>query len=161
MSSVLAGRWRISPDVREEAAMYALRVMANFAVEVRSVLGAGTPIHRRLRDRLVALGLTTIAFDLVCGALAYLFEHGQADSQVRSFGSAIFWTTTQLLTVSSNLSDPISAPARILDVVMEMYAITVIGTLAAAFGAFLIKRGDQLDAAGSAVEHEPGVQRDG
>ncbi len=134
--------------------MYALRVMANFGAEVRSVLGAGTPIHGRLRDRLVALALTTIGFDLVCGALAYLFEHGQANSQIHTFGSAIFWTTTQLLTVSSNLSNPISAPARILDVVMEIYAITVIGTLAAAFGAFLIKRGDQLDAAGSAIEDE-------
>jgi hypothetical protein len=134
--------------------VYALRVMANFAAEVRSVLGAGTPIHGRLRDRLVALALTTIGFDLVCGALAYLFEQGQANSQIHTFGSAVFWTTTQLLTVSSNLSNPISAPARILDVVMEIYAITVIGTLAAAFGAFLIKRGDQLDAAGSAIEHE-------
>jgi hypothetical protein len=141
-------------EVLEEAAVYALRVMANFAAEVRCVLGAGTPIHGRLRDRLVALALTTIGFDLVCGALAYLFEQGQANSQIHTFGSAIFWTTTQLLTVSSNLSNPISAPARILDVVMEIYAITVIGTLAAAFGAFLIKRGDQLDAEGSAIEHE-------
>jgi hypothetical protein len=128
--------------------------MANLAAEVRSVLAADTPIHGRLRDRLAALALTTVGFDLVCGALAYLFEHGQANSQIRTFGSAIFWTTTQLLTVSSNLSNPISAPARILDVVMEIYAITVIGTLAASFGVFLIRRGDQLDRAGSAVEHE-------
>jgi ABC-type phosphate/phosphonate transport system permease subunit len=139
--------------------VYALRVMANFAAEVRSVLAAGTPIHRRLRDRLAALALTTVGFDLVCGALAYLFEHGQADSQIRSFGGAIFWTTTQLLTVSSNLSNPISAPARVLDVLMEIYAITVIGTLAAAFGAFLIRRGDQLDAAGSAAEQERPLPR--
>jgi hypothetical protein len=140
------------PGVLEEAAVYAIRVMANFAAEVRSVLAAGTPIHGRLRDRLAALALTTIGFDLVCGALGYLFEHDQAHSQIRTFGSAIFWTTTQLLTVSSNLSNPISAPARILDVVMEIYAITVIGTLAAAFGAFLIRRGDQLDAVAGAVE---------
>ncbi len=126
--------------------------MANFAGELRRVFGADTPDHGRLRDRLVALVLTTIGFDLICGVLAYLFEHGQARSQVRTFGSAIFWTTTQLLTVSSNLSNPISAPARILDVLMEIYAITVIGTLAAAFGAFLIKRGEQHDAADAAVE---------
>jgi hypothetical protein len=128
--------------------------MANFAAEIRSVLAADTPIHGRLRDRLAALAFTTIVFDLVCGVLAYVFEHGQAHSQIRSFGSAIFWTTTQLLTVSSSLINPISAPARILDVVMEMYAITVIGTLAAAFGAFLIRRGDQLDAANSSAERE-------
>lgn len=148
-------------EVLEEAAVYAFRVMANFAAEVRSVLRAGTPIHGRLRDRLVALSLTTLGFDLVCGLLAYLFEHGQPNSQIRTFGSALFWTTTQLLTVSSSLSDPISVPGRILDVVMEAYAITVIGTLAAAVGAFLIKRGDQLDAAAGAARQAAHAADDG
>lgn len=143
-------------EILEEAAVYAFRVMANLVGEVHRVLRAGTPIHGRLRDRLAALSLTTIGFDLVCGLLAYLFEHGQANSQIQTFGSAIFWTTTQLLTVSSSLSNPISAPARILDVVMEAYAITVIGTLAASVGAFLIRRGDQLDAAaGTAANERP------
>lgn len=134
--------------------MYSLRVMANLVAEVRRVLGADTAVHGRLRDRLLALALTTIGFDVVCGALAFLFERGQPQSQIRTFGSALFWTTTQLLTVSSNLSDPVSTPGRILDVVMEIYAITVIGTLAAAFGAFLIRRGDQLDSTPGDAAHE-------
>jgi hypothetical protein len=41
--------------------------------------------------------------------------------------------------------NPISASGRILDVVMEVCAITVIGSLAGALGAFLVKRGDELD----------------
>ena len=60
----------------------------------------------------------------------------------------MFWTTTQLLTVSSSIQNPISFLGRVLDIVMEIYAITVIGTLAGALGAFLIKRGEELDAAG-------------
>src|SRR5450759_1900401 len=36
------------------------------------------------------------------------------------------WTTTQLLTVSSQIKDPITVGGRILDVFMETYAITVI-----------------------------------
>jgi hypothetical protein len=59
----------------------------------------------------------------------------------------MFWTTTQLLTVSSSMQNPISFPGRVLDVVMEIYAITVIAALAGALGAFLIKRGEELDAA--------------
>ena len=68
-------------------------------------------------------------------------------AQIESLGSALFWTTTQLLTVSFNIQNPISFPRRVLDVMMEIYAITVVGSLAGAFGAFLIKRGEELDEA--------------
>jgi hypothetical protein len=49
------------------------------------------------------------------------------------------------LTVSSQLKNPISVGGRILDVFMEIYAITVIATLAGAIGSFLQKRGEELD----------------
>lgn len=126
--------------------MYPWRVLRETGCEVREVLRAGTPTHSRLRDRLVALALVTVGFDLICAVLAFLFEHHQQQTQIKSFGSALFWTTTQLLTVSSNIQNPISFAGRVLDVVMEIYAITVIGSLAAALGAFLIKRGEELDA---------------
>lgn len=127
--------------------MYLVRVWSDAAAEVRNVLRAGTPTHARLRDRLVAVALATVGFDLVCAVLAFLFEHHQKQTQIESVGSALFWTTTQLLTVSSSMQNPISLPGRVLDVVMEIYAITVIATLAGAFGAFLVKRGEELDAA--------------
>ncbi|MFZ1993446.1 MAG: hypothetical protein WAU75_05000 [Solirubrobacteraceae bacterium] len=127
--------------------MYLLRVLGESAREVRDVLRAGTPTHGRLRDRLVAIALVTVGFDIVCAVLAFLFEHHQKQTQIESLGSALFWTSTQLLTVSSNIQNPISFPARILDILMEIYAITVIGSLAGALGAFLIKRGEELDTA--------------
>ncbi len=127
--------------------MYLLRVWREGAAEVRDVLRAGTPTHGRLRDRLVAVAVATAGFDVVCAVLAFWFEHHQTQTQIKSVGSALFWTTTQLLTVSSSLQNPISFPGRVLDVVMEAYAITVIATLAGALGAFLIKRGEELDAA--------------
>jgi hypothetical protein len=127
--------------------MYLARVLSEAAAEVRAVLRADTPTHGRLRDRLVAVGVATVGFDLICAVLAFLFEHDQRQTQVKSLGSALFWTTTQLLTVSSGLQNPISFPGRVLDVVMEIYAITVIAALAGAAGAFLIKRGEERDAA--------------
>jgi hypothetical protein len=111
------------------------------------VVRAGTPTHSRLRDRLVGIALATIGVDLICTVLAFLFEHHQKQSQVTSLGSALFWTSTQLLTVSSSVQNPISTPGRILDVAMEAYAITVVASLAGALGAFLVKRGEELDAA--------------
>jgi hypothetical protein len=88
----------------------------------------------------MALGLLTLGIDVICAGLALLFEHNQKGTEIKTFGSAIFWTTTQLLTVSSQLKNPISTGGRILDVFMEIWAVTVIASLAAAIGAFLVKR---------------------
>lgn len=103
---------------------------------------AETHVHARLREHVLAIVLLTMGIDLVCAVLAYVFEHGQNGSQIKSFGSAIFWTTTQLLTVSSQLPNPVSTPGRLLDVFMEIWAVTAVASLAAAFGAFLIRRTD-------------------
>jgi hypothetical protein len=132
--------------------MYLLRVLGQAAAEARDVVRAGTPTHGRLRDRLVAIAVATVGFDIVCAVLAFWFEHHQKHTQIESLGSALFWTTTQLLTVSSNIQNPISFSARVLDVVMEIYAITVIGSLAGALGAFLVKRGEEHDAAAKPVQ---------
>ncbi|HET9718859.1 MAG TPA: hypothetical protein VFP55_02155 [Solirubrobacteraceae bacterium] len=130
--------------------MYLTRVLGEAVAEAGQVVRGGTPTHSRLRDRLVAVVVLTAGIDVLCAVLALLLEHHQKQTQIDSFGSALFWTTTQLLTVSSNLQNPISAGGRVLDVLMEIYAITVIGSLAAALGAFLIKRGEEMDAAGRA-----------
>jgi hypothetical protein len=129
-----------------------VRVLGQAAAEARDVVRAGTPTHGRLRDRLVAIAVATVGFDIVCAVLAFWFEHHQKHTQIESLGSALFWTTTQLLTVSSNIQNPISFSARVLDVVMEIYAITVIGSLAGALGAFLVKRGEEHDAAAKPVQ---------
>jgi hypothetical protein len=125
--------------------MYVVRVLGDTASEVRDVLRARTPTHSRLRDRLVGIALVTVGVDLTCAVLAFLFERHQTQTQIKSFGGAFFWTSTQLLTVSSYLQNPTSVPGRILDIAMEIYAITVIGGLAGALGAFLVRRGQELD----------------
>jgi len=127
--------------------MYVARVTRETAAEVRDIARARTPTHGRLRDRLVGIALATIGIDVICAVLAFLFEHHAKQTQITSFGSALFWTSTQLLTVSSSILNPISTPARVLDVAMEAYAITVIAGLAGAIGAFLVKRGHELEQA--------------
>jgi hypothetical protein len=71
--------------------MYLLRVLGETAGEVRDVLRASTPTHGRLCDRLVAIALATVGFDMVCAVLAFLFEHHQQQTQINSLGSALFW----------------------------------------------------------------------
>lgn len=120
--------------------------LRNAGSELGGVLGARTPTHRRFRDHLTVIVLATIGVDLVCTVLAYFLERHAAGTEIRTLGSAFFWTSTQLLTVSSSIKDPISFGARVLDIFMEAYAITVIATLAGATGAFIQKRGSELEA---------------
>ena len=47
-------------------------------------------------------------------------------TEIRSYGDALFWTSAQLLTVSSQLKNPISTGARVLDIFFEIWAITVV-----------------------------------
>jgi hypothetical protein len=117
---------------------YPARVLNEARMQVRAVVRAQGRHHARLRDRVAAILFATLGIDLVSAALAYMFEHGQKGTQIHAFGDAIFWTSTQLLTVSSQLPNPISTGARILDVFMEAWAVTVVASLAAAVGAFFV-----------------------
>jgi hypothetical protein len=119
---------------------YPARVIADAGAEVRRVIRAETKSHGRLRDHVVAIFILTVGVDLICAVLAYLLEHDEKGTQIHTYGSALFWTSTQLLTVSSQLVNPISTGGRILDVFMEAWAVTVIASLAAVIGAFLVKR---------------------
>jgi hypothetical protein len=111
--------------------------------EIADVLRAATPTHRRFREHLTTITIVTIAFDALCTIAAFLLDRDAPQTEIKTLGDAAFWVTTQLLTVSSSLKNPISPGARLLDVVMEVYAITVVAALAGAFGSFLQKRGQE------------------
>ena len=89
--------------------------------------------------------VATVGVDLLFAIAAFLLERHSQQTEIKTFGSAAFWTTTQLLTVSSQIKNPISVGGRLLDVFMEIYAITVIAALAGALGSFLQKRGQEID----------------
>jgi hypothetical protein len=96
---------------------------------------------------MVALLVATVGLDLLCGLLAYLFEGGARHTQLRTYGNALFWTSTQLLTVSSQIQNPFTVPGRILDVFMEAYAISVVAALAGSVGAFMVRRAREAERA--------------
>ena len=116
--------------------------------ELYDVLRAATATHRRLRDHVLAIVMATLGVDALCTLLAFLLERGAQQSEVKTIGSAAFWATTQLLTVSSQLKNPISTGGRLLDVFMEIWAITVIAALAGALGSFIQKRGEEREGSG-------------
>jgi hypothetical protein len=109
--------------------------------EIADVLRARTVTHLHLRSRLVFVITATVLIDAVASVLILLFERHASGTEIANIGDALFWTSTQLLTVSSQLPNPISTPARVLDVFLQAYAISVVAVLAGSFGAFFHRRG--------------------
>ena len=104
------------------------------------ILRAATPTHLHLRERISRILVVTIGVDAVATAMVYVFDRHAKGTEIHTVGDALFWTTCQLLTVSSQLKNPISTGARLVDVVIELWSITVVATLAGAFGAFFLRR---------------------
>jgi hypothetical protein len=127
----------------------AITALRSHGREIGDVLRAATPTHRRFREHLVSIAIVTIAVDALCTIAAFILERDAPQTEIKTLGDAAFWVTTQLLTVSSSLKNPISPGARVLDVVMEAYAITVVAALAGAFGSFLQRRGQERIEQGS------------
>jgi hypothetical protein len=113
-----------------------------------------TPAHQHLRSRIAFAFLATLAFDAGASLLIFVFERHASGTKITNIGDALFWTSTQLLTVSSQLPNPISTPARVLDIFLQAWAISVVAILAGSFGAFFHRRGLERDAS----EAQPGAQ---
>jgi hypothetical protein len=115
------------------------------ASELSKVARGATPTHEHLRSRLVFLVVATVALDAVASVLVFFFERHADGTEITTVGDSLFWTSTQLLTVSSQLPNPISTPARVLDVFLQAYAISAVAVLAGSFGAFFHRRGSERD----------------
>jgi hypothetical protein len=113
--------------------------------EVLKVVRAATPTHEHLRSRLLFLFVATVVLDAVASVLILAFERHATGTEIANFGDSVFWTSTQILTVSSQLPNPISTPARVLDVFLQAYAISAVAILAGSFGAFFHRRGTERD----------------
>jgi hypothetical protein len=98
-----------------------------------------TVARARFRSRIALLAGASVALDLVAAGLAKLFEDGAAHHFATYF-DALFWTTTQLLTVSSQLPNPEHPATKVLDVLLEAWAIVVVASLAATFSDLLHHR---------------------
>lgn len=104
--------------------------------ELLKVARASTPTHEHLRSRLLFVLVATVVLDAVASVLILMFERNAAGTEISTLGDSLFWTSTQLLTVSSQLPNPISTPARVFDVFLQAYAISVVAVLAGSFSAF-------------------------
>ena len=114
--------------------------MEHMAAEVRMVLRGESHTHRFLRARLTFLLGATLLVDAIATVAMYLLEHDHPESGFDDLGGALFWVSAQLTTVSSQMPNPVTTAGRVLDIVLAVWAISVVATLAASLAAFFHAR---------------------
>jgi hypothetical protein len=92
--------------------------------------------HRRLVSRLVLVLALTIVIDVIGTGLVYAFERHAKQSDIHSLFDAFFFSTVQLLTVSSQIKNPLTTAGRLVDIFLEVWAVVVVAGSAGAIASF-------------------------
>ncbi len=99
-------------------------------------LGTWEERHRRLLSRLLLVLMLTAVVDGIGTVLVYSFERQVKQTDIHSLFDAFFFTTVQLLTVSSQIKNPLSVAGRVVDVFLEIWAVLVVAGSAGAIASF-------------------------
>jgi Ion channel len=92
--------------------------------------------HRRLVARLTLIVIATVVLDLIAATAMYLLERDTKGTEIKTFGQAAFFTTVQLLTVSSQIKNPLTPVGRLIDIALELWAVIVVAGSAGAIASF-------------------------
>jgi|SRR5579862_2971042 len=109
--------------------------MSMLREEVRGILDYGER-HRRLLARLWLVLVSTAVVDAAGTVAIYFFERHAHGTEITSLGDALFFSTVQLLTVSSQIKNPLTVAGRVVDVVLELWAVIVVAGSAGALASF-------------------------
>ena len=95
--------------------------------------------HRVLIARLGILFLATLVIDVIGAVLVYLTERHATGTDIRTFGDAFFFSTVQLLTISSQIRNPFTVGGRLVDVGLELWGVLVVAGSTGALAAFFLE----------------------
>ena len=123
------------------AVMHPIEAVRGFPQELHSIARAEGAARRRFRNHIAVLAFYTAAIWVICTIAMYFFEHHARGTSIHNGWEAAYWTASQMTTVGSNYTNPISTPAYVLDILLKVYAVVVVATLAGSLGAFFVHRG--------------------
>jgi hypothetical protein len=98
--------------------------------------------HRRLLARVIIAFCLSAVVDAVCATLMWSYESGLKGSSIHGFGDALFFSTAQIVTVSSSFKNPVTHAGQIVVVVLEGWGVFVVTAVAGSFASFFMS-GDQ------------------
>ena len=92
------------------------------------------------------IGIADVAGTL----LMWLFDDDAKRSEIHNLWDAFFFSTVQLLTVSSQMPNPVTMGGRIVDIFLELTALFLVTGIAGAFASFFLHLGTEETASGGA-----------
>jgi hypothetical protein len=113
--------------------------------EVIAVVQGKSQTHTHLRRRLLTIFLATAFISLISTLVVFFTERHARGTEIHSLFDAFLFSTSQLLTASS-VANPRTNLGKILELFFDIWAITVVATLAGSFGAFFHQRSKEMDA---------------
>ncbi|HET7509239.1 MAG TPA: hypothetical protein VFJ65_03220 [Solirubrobacterales bacterium] len=121
--------------------------------EMIAVVQGQTRTHTHLRRRLLTIFLATAFIAVICTLIVYFTERGAKGTEIHNLFDAFLFSTSQLLTASS-VAAPKTNFGKVLELFFDIWAITVVATVAGSFGAFFHARSKEMDGEMDRVERQ-------
>jgi hypothetical protein len=100
-------------------------------------------LRRRLKAAIVIVGIV----DVIGTLLIWVFEDDVRRGEIHNLWDAFFFSTVQLLTVSSQIRNPVTTGGRIVDIFLELTALCLVSGIAGAFASFFLDLEEEEDEA--------------
>src|SRR5215470_10904135 len=126
--------------------------------EMIAVVQGQTKTHTHLRRRLLTIFLATAVISVIATLIVYFTESGAKGTEIHNLFDAFLFSTSQLLTASS-VAAPKTNFGKVLELFFDIWAITVVATLAGSFGAFFHARSKEMDGLEQRMRDEAGQLR--
>jgi H+/Cl- antiporter ClcA len=134
------------------------RHVRNAHQEVIAVAQAKTRTHRHLRRRLTIIFTATAVMAVLSTLVVYRTERHAQGTEIHDLFDAFIFSASQLLTASS-VASPATDFGKVLELFFDLWAITVVATLAGSFGAFFHARSKEIDGLEQRMRDEAGQLR--
>jgi voltage-gated potassium channel len=130
------------PFLRPFRALRAARAVRSISlVRLLGGVNRGMRVLRQVAGghQIAYLSALTLLVALMGATGVWYFDRGQQDSSIRSFGDALWWAAAMVTTIN-NEKYAVSPEARVIAILLRVYAVSVFGFITATIATYLIGR---------------------
>ena len=98
-------------------------------------------VGHAIRGRVVVYTFSAAALLVYAGSLAILeYERGTPDTQIDTFGKAVWWSFATITTVGYGDLTPVTAGGRVIAVLLMIGGISLVGSITATLASWIVQR---------------------